>query len=117
MTAELVRADRKTNNGITMSEGYAHLLPIARKITAVVLQRLAEVSQTKVSEMLDVSEATISRMKGEQLEAITALLAALDLKVVPTSAEYYEPAYIQHLRYFAKIGIALDIESPKPANE
>lgn len=97
-----------------MAEPCAVNSPLARKNASLILRRLAEVSQIVVSEALNVSEATISRLKSKHLESFTAFLAALGLKVVPASAECYEPGYIEHLRYFAKVGIAKDTgEAPK----
>jgi Ran GTPase-activating protein (RanGAP) involved in mRNA processing and transport len=78
---------------------------LARKIQAAILQRLAEASQIAVSTALDVSEATISRLKSEHLESFAAFLAALELKVVPAHAKCYEPEYIEHLRFFASKGL------------
>lgn len=95
-----------------MAAPYPLNAPLARKNASTILQRLAEVSQIAVSEAMNVSEATISRMKSEPLESFTVLLAVIGLKVVPATAECYEPAYIEHLRYFAKIGIANDTGEP-----
>lgn len=97
-----------------MAEPCATNSPLARKNAAAILHRLAQVSQIAVSEALNVSEATVSRLKSEQVESFTAFLAALELKVVAASAECYEPEYIEHLRYFARVGIAKDTgEAPK----
>lgn len=56
--------------------------------------------------MLAVSEATVSRVKSEQLETFSRFLAALGLKTVPAHFKCYDPAHIAHLEYFAKIGLA-----------
>ncbi len=98
-----------------MAEGCAVNSPLARKNEKNILHRLAQVSQIAVSEAMNVSEATVSRLKSEQVESFSAFLAALELKVVPAAAECYEPAYIAHLRYFAQVGISVDTgEPPKP---
>lgn len=78
---------------------------LARKSQATILQRLASLGQKPVSDALCVSEATISRMKGEGLESFTGFLAALGLKVVPADHKCYAPDYIEHLHYFAKLGM------------
>lgn len=97
-----------------MPEGCAASSPLARKNAATILQRLAKVTQIAVSEAMDVSEATVSRLKSQELESFSAFLGALSLKVVSASAECYEPEYIEHLRYFARVGIAKDTgEAPK----
>ncbi len=78
---------------------------LARKITSTILQRLASVGQKPVADALSVSEATVSRMKGEGLESFSALLGTLGLKVVPATHKCYAPEYIEHLHYFAQIGM------------
>ena len=79
---------------------------LARKCAATILQSLASAGQKPVADALGVSEATVSRMKGDTLESFTALLAALDLKVVPAAHKCYAPDYIEHLHYFARLGMA-----------
>lgn len=86
---------------------------LARKSQTQILQRLATVGQKPVADALSVSEATVSRMKGEGVETFTGLLAALSLKVVPADHKCYSAEYIEHLHYFAKIGM----EGAKPALE
>lgn len=78
---------------------------LARKSQSTILHRLATVGQKPVADALDVSEATVSRLKGEGLESFTAFLAALALKVVPADHICYSPDYIEHLHYFAKRGM------------
>lgn len=80
---------------------------LARKSQTLILQRLASAGQAPVARALAVSEATISRMKGETVESFTALLGVLGLKVVAAEDNYYPPDYIAHLHYFAKRGIAM----------
>lgn len=79
---------------------------LARKSASQILQRLSSVGQKPIADALGVSEATVSRMKGEGLESFTALLGALGLKVVPADHKCYAPDYIEHLHYFAKRGMA-----------
>jgi hypothetical protein len=78
---------------------------LARKSLAAILQALASAGQKPVADALGVSEATVSRMKGEWLENFTALLGALNLKVIPAEHKCYAPEYIDHLHYFAKRGM------------
>lgn len=78
----------------------------ARKNETVLLHSLAELSQKAVADRLGVSEATVSRMKSEgQLENMSALLAAMGLKLVPCDAEAFTPEYIAALRTLAQRGI------------
>lgn len=93
-----------------MAESCAANPTLARKSQSQILQRLSSVGQKPVADALSVSEATISRMKGEGLESFTALLGALGLKVVPADNKCYSPDYIEHLHYFAKRGM----EEAKP---
>lgn len=86
---------------------------LARKSQSTILQRLASVGQRPVADALSVSEATISRMKGEGVESFTAFLAALSLKVVPASSVCYPADHIEHLEYFARIGMARAGDVPK----
>lgn len=78
----------------------------ARKSQSTILQRLASIGQKPVADALAVSEATVSRMKSEGVESFTGFLAALGLKVVPTANVCYPPEHIEHLEYFARIGMA-----------
>lgn len=79
---------------------------LARKSQTLILQRLASEGQAPVARALSVSEATISRMKGEGIESFAALLGALGLQVVPVEHKCYSAEYIGHLIYFAKRGMA-----------
>jgi len=98
-----------------MAESCAANPVLARKSQSAVLQRLSSVGQKPVADALSVSEATISRMKAEGVETFTAFLAVLDLKVVPATHQCYAPEYIDHLRYFARLGMAVDDGTPPPA--
>ena len=88
-----------------MGEGSATHTSIARKSQTLILQRLANVGQSTVGRLLDKSETWVSRWKSEDSESCAALLAACGLKVVPAEHQCYAPDYIEHLRYFARIGM------------
>lgn len=60
----------------------------------------------EVARLLGVSDATVSRVKTEQVESFSRFLSALGLKVVPAEHKCYPVEYIDHLRYFARIGMA-----------
>ncbi len=60
----------------------------AREIEAMVLRRLGECGQGAAAQALQVSEATVSRLKDGQITTISRLIAFLGLKVVPE--EYRE---------------------------
>lgn len=88
-----------------MTEACAANPPAARKMLALIFQRLTSAGGSHVAEALGVSEATISRMKNEQADPFTAFLAVLKLKVVPAEHQCYPAEYIEHLRYFARVGM------------
>lgn len=77
----------------------------SRKTHAVILQALSSKGQRPVAEALGVSEATVSRMKVEDLERFAAFLTAIGLKPVPLENRCYPPQHIQHLEYFAQLGM------------
>lgn len=58
----------------------------ARKNLAAVLSGLSRVGQVNVARALDVSEATVSRMKDADLPAAARVISICGLKIVP--AEY-----------------------------
>lgn len=88
-----------------MAELSAQLAPAARKISAAILHRLASVGQVHAADAMHVSESTVSRLKSEHLESFSTLLAALELKVVPAGHKCYDPTHIEHLLYFAGLGM------------
>ena len=94
---------------------------LARKSVAEILRRLAKRGQKTVGEALGKSETWVSRWKSADAQTCADLLAALGLKIVPAENECHSPAYIAHLRYFARIGVAVeqgptDDSAPKPVD-
>lgn len=77
----------------------------SRKIHTAILQALAELSQTRVADLMGASESTVCHIKNEKLVQLSNFLAACGLKVVPESAAVYDDAYINSLRHLASIGI------------
>lgn len=77
----------------------------ARNIAATILNGLARVGQNKVAAKLDVNESTVSRMKGEDIERFSKLLAALDFEVVDHTGPCEKSVLIESLLPLAKIGI------------
>lgn len=53
------------------------------------MQGIHRQGQVRIAEAIGVSEATISRMKSEQLGQVAAVIAAAGLKVVPDSMRCY----------------------------
>lgn len=75
----------------------------ARKNLAAIFQGLSDASQVEVAKRLDVSEATITRMKEKEAVEASRLLAACDLKIVPDRFECVDPAYLSGLRLMARM--------------
>lgn len=67
----------------------------ARKIESSLLQRLSHVGQVTVARAMDVSESTVSRLKDGQIAAVSQLLAALGLKLVPSDFKVVDPVRAQ----------------------
>lgn len=78
---------------------------LARKCNSEILRRLASVGQKVVGERIGKSETWVSRWKGEDAGTCADLLAALGLKVVPAEHRCYPAEYIEHLQYFARMGM------------
>lgn len=93
-----------------MTEPCALNPTLARKNQSAILQRLASVGQKPIADALGTSEATISRMKGENLETFCGFLSALGFKVVPNEHQCYSPEYMTSVRYFARLGMAQEQE-------
>jgi Bacteriophage CII protein len=74
----------------------------ARKGFAFLLQRLASVGQAPIAEALGVSEATVSRIKNDDLERVCLLIALLGGKIVPFTVKCYAPSVIEPLLALAK---------------
>ena len=94
---------------------------LARKSAAEILRGLAKRGQKAVGEALGKSETWVSRWKSADAQTCADLLSVLGLKVVPAENESHSPAYIAHLRYFARIGVAVEQGPPddgttKPAD-
>jgi hypothetical protein len=85
-------------------EGCAPAGEVARKSQTRILRALASVGQRPVADALGKSETWVSRWKSEDVETFARLLEALGLKVVPIGVKCYEPEYVEHLRYFARLG-------------
>lgn len=74
----------------------------ARKNEKVILSTLAEVGQLVAANCMGVSESTVSRMKGGDIEQMSKLLAALGMKVVPVGMHCYPEDEIEALRILAR---------------
>ena len=82
----------------------------ARKNHTLILQALAKVSQEKVAELVGISGSTLSVFKGEQMERMSAVLAACGLKVVLSTDESIGADKIWALRILARDALDVDMK-------
>jgi len=73
----------------------------ARKNHTLILQALARVSQERVAELIGCSGSTLSVFKAEQLERLSAVLAACGLKVTNVTDESISAEKVWALRILA----------------
>lgn len=84
----------------------------AREYQSLILQQFAVIGQRTVANTLNISDSTVSRIKTEQIEFISQLLAALELRAVPEDWKLTCPQYLQAVETLAALG--LKHESQKP---
>lgn len=74
----------------------------ARKNEKVILSALADTGQEVAATCMGVNESTVSRMKQDDIERASKLLAACGLKVVPVGFQCYPEDEISALRVLAR---------------
>src|SRR6187455_3225511 len=74
----------------------------ARKNQSVILSGLLRHGQVHVAAAVGVHETTVSTFKSEQVERFAKMLAAMDLKIVPTEMKCYRPDDIEPLLKLAQ---------------
>lgn len=74
----------------------------ARKALAFLFQRLSSVGQAGIADALGTSEATLSRIKNNDLETLCLIVALCGGKIVPSNVRCYRPQDIQPLLDLAK---------------
>lgn len=88
-----------------MDDGMDSVLPVldarTRKSHSVMLQAFARVGQNSIAISLGKSDATISRLKSQDLQMFALLLTALGLKPVPVTAKCYDPATFAAMQQLA----------------
>lgn len=77
----------------------------ARRNHTVLIRCLAEVSQSRVAELIGVSQTTMSGIKADQLERFAALIAACGLKLAPVTDQTFDETYISALKTLAAVGL------------
>lgn len=63
----------------------------SRKIESAILRAIAEIGQSEIARLINVSESTVLRRKEEWTGEVAEFLAASNLKVVPESHFYVDP--------------------------
>lgn len=81
-----------------------------RKNMTAILEGLRTVGQKTVAELVNESETTISRAKGD-LERCAAIMAAVGLKAVPVDHRTYSEERIKALNVLARIGLDAEYTS------
>ena len=76
----------------------------SRKNHSALLQGLSRAGQVRVASALEVSESTVSRMKGD-FQQLSKLLAACGLKVVPSEYKCAKPEMIEAALIFARAAL------------
>lgn len=80
----------------------------ARKIESIILQHLAEKTQTAVALELNVSESKISRFKTDDLKELAIIISTLDLKVVPDDSLEVSQAELLSIKTLARKYLEID---------
>lgn len=93
------------------------MLALQRKNVATLLQTMAVVTQTRVAEYAAISETTLSRMRDpkgtgddarSEIERFCAVLAALNLVLVPRTFTSIDPDKLRALKVLARDALAED---------
>lgn len=80
----------------------------SRKIESMILQRLAEKTQTTIAIELGVSESKISRLKNDDIPMISKLMTCLGLKVVPDDSLEVSQAELKSIKTLARKYLEID---------
>ena len=90
-----------------MNEACATVDSIANKSLTTILNAVEKVGQNTIADGCGVDGSTITGDKAKYWPRFAKTLAIAGLKVVPAEHKCYAPEYIDHLHYFAKIGMAM----------
>lgn len=80
----------------------------ARKIESIILQRLAEKTQTTIAIEMGMSESKISRLKNDDLSVIARLIVCLNLKVVSDDSLEVSQAELKSIKTLARKYLEID---------
>ncbi|QHJ83018.1 MAG: hypothetical protein [Caudoviricetes sp.] len=80
----------------------------SRKIESIILQRLAEKTQTTIAIELGVNESKISRLKNDDIPMISKLITCLGLKVVPDDSFEVSQAELKSIKTLTKKYLEID---------
>jgi len=79
---------------------------IARNSFSLLLRAIEKVGQNTVAAGCGVDPATVSNDKAKYWERFCREAALAGLKLVPSANICYPPEHMDHLQYFAQIGMA-----------
>lgn len=77
-------------------------LEVARRNLKNILQAASGKTEEDLAKAMGVSDSVVQRLKSVHGENFAALLAELDLKIVPAHVKCYEPAYVEALKTLAR---------------
>lgn len=88
-----------------MSEVSPDVRESARKIETQLRNALAEMSQARVADKMNVSEATVSRMKDADIEKFALFMAAINVGVLPPGHRVISDRDLMALKHIAARGL------------
>ena len=92
-----------------MNESSSNHAETTRKFESLLLRHLAEVGQSETAARMGVSESTVSRMKGEDVQRIASFLAAVGLKPVKADALTVDRADFVAVKRMARNWLEADL--------
>ena len=77
-------------------------LEVARRNLKNILQAASSCTEEDLAKAMQVSDSVVQRLKSVHGENFAALLAELNLKIVPAHVKCYEPGYVDALKTLAR---------------
>ena len=81
----------------------------AQRNRTALTSNLSRVSQKRTATLIGISEGAMSVMKERDFDRIAALIAALDLKLVPITHKTFDASVITAYKTLAAIGLGSDL--------
>jgi hypothetical protein len=83
------------------------VLRLAQRNESAILRGLRDVTQSRVAELMGLSQSVLSDFKTH-IPRMAAMLAASGLRVVPCTAQQFDEGYISALKTLAAAGLRGD---------